>query len=1471
MEANGSLTAGSVGTDQSICYNTVPAPLTPTTAPIGGTGTYAYQWQSSSNNNVWTDIPGATLSVYSPPALTQNTYFRRTVTSGSYNPVNSNPILITVYQPITLAQLHDNITIISNADTSIYVSISGGTSPFIVDYTRNGVAQATINDYSSGSSISTGVLTSGEFDYALTSVTDANGCEAVSLGTSITITVTDNGNLTSGTIGAPQSICYNNAPSQLTQVIPPTGGTGIYTFQWQRSPENTIWTDIIGATLEEYSPPALTENTYFRRVVTSGTFLPVYSNTVLITIYPQVGIAQLYDNITIISNTDTSINIIITGGDSPFIVNYSRNGIAQSAINDYTSGNSISTGVLTMGVYIYSLTSVSDANGCEAQSLGTNITINVTENGNLTAGEIGDPQSICYNTAPAPLTQLAAPTGGTGVYTFQWQSSADSTLWTDISSATLEDYAPPALTENTYYRRIVTSGSYLPVNSQSVLITVNPQITQAQLHDNISIDENNSTNFYVDITGGIPPYTIDYTRNGVDQTTIDNYINSTYISTGNLQTGGYNYVLTSVTDANGCGALSLGTGISITVNEIPSSLYIPLDSLFRTETPTSSENDNNYELGSEFITLADGVLTKARLFSHVNESGEHIIRLWRNDGGSYTLVAGPYMWSFPAGIQGWRDYIFPNPIEVQGNTTYIISISNGPDLNYMSTYNFQSQTSSSYVSYIRGTYTTVLGEVPTFPYENTCYFRDIVFASVYANGGLTAGSVGSDQSTCYNTVPAQLTELIAPTGGVGTYTFQWQISPDNLVWTDISGATLSEYAPSALTENTYFRRKVTSGSYIPISSNPVLISLEPVITLAQLHDDITIYNNNSAIFNIEISGGNTPFTVNFSRDGAVQPTLENYISGTSISTGILTTGNYIYSLTSVNDATGCDAQNLGGDITVSVLADPDPGLNSNKALVAVNSSSSYYSDYTLYIGPYLDHFGIPYDLVDISSAALPEFSEYALIIFGHKNVYETGYPITQLETSISAGVGLYSFDPHLFDYSSGFSSLTSQESVQAEEIHISNTDHYITQEHAPDIYNLTNDYILLLDYWTVTHQSSLNEGIDLATVSSGGQTIPLLQVSNYGNGKIVKWSGYDWVFENILGPVYGMDDLLWRGIVWAARKPFVMQGLPPMITMRVDDADGFGTNIKDNFGWIKICNEFGIIPWCGTFNNTMPTNYIPTLKSLIDKDSATASPHAFGGNPEFIYYNHNNIPSFDAAANVRLAREFYEQNGLEISNYIVPHYYEISSDALPEVRDMGVEFLAIQMLHDNDYGAPWINCAPFRVNRYGLSHEVRPVYYGGKVTLNGINFFNCLTEIRDDGSYEWFPNNDVSSTASRGIRHLRRSINSMVMSSLFTHENFFNNITSTNFREILGELTSSISEYDPEYTSTDYAVQYIRAKTNLKITDIRETLSSFDIYYSGNNDMNTKCYLFTEENGQIVYRFVELPQINGNNIISVIK
>jgi len=71
--------------------------------------------------------------------------------------------------------------------------------------------------------------------------------------------------------------------------------------------------------------------------------------------------------------------------------------------------------------------------------------------------------------------------------------------------------------------------------------------------------------------------------------------------------------------------------------------------------------------------------------------------------------------------------------------------------------------------------------------------------------------VTGNQTICYATSPTQL-EVTAASGGVGNHTYQWQVSTDNVNYTDIVGATGLAYLDNTLqlTEPTYYYRNVQS-------------------------------------------------------------------------------------------------------------------------------------------------------------------------------------------------------------------------------------------------------------------------------------------------------------------------------------------------------------------------------------------------------------------------------------------------------------------------------------------------------------------------------------------------------------------------------------------------------------------------------------------------------------------------------------
>ncbi|NDK57213.1 Ig-like domain-containing protein [Pontibacter fetidus] len=121
---------------------------------------------------------------------------------------------------------------------------------------RNGttISGATAADYSA--------TTSGNY-----TVQVSNGnCSRTSSQVSISVTPTIRNNaIASGNL----SVCSGKAGVELQAGVP-TGGAGTYTYQWEQSTDGTSYTNIPGATSQNYTPAGLTATTWFRRKVTSG-------------------------------------------------------------------------------------------------------------------------------------------------------------------------------------------------------------------------------------------------------------------------------------------------------------------------------------------------------------------------------------------------------------------------------------------------------------------------------------------------------------------------------------------------------------------------------------------------------------------------------------------------------------------------------------------------------------------------------------------------------------------------------------------------------------------------------------------------------------------------------------------------------------------------------------------------------------------------------------------------------------------------------------------------------------------------------------------------------------------------------------------------------------------------------------------------------------------------------------------------
>jgi len=149
-------------------------------------------------------------------------------------------------------------------------------------------------------------------------------------------------------------------------------------------------------------------------------------------------------------------------------------------------------------------------------------------------------------------------------------------------------------------------------------------------------------------------------------------------------------------------------------------------------------------------------------------------------------------------------------------------------------------------------------------------------------------------------------------------------------------------------------------------------------------------------------------------------------------------------------------------------------------------------------------------------------------------------------------------------------------------------------------------------------------------------------------------------------------------------------------------------------------------------------------------------------------------------------------------------------------------------------------------------------------------FFNCVTEIRDDAGYEWFPSNDdVTGSIGRGTGQTKRALDSLALATLFTHSYYLQSISSENFRAILRGITDNLRSYNPLYVTMDYACQYIRAMYTSDISSgsYDPDTKNLTVTLAGQTDLPTVFYMFTEQGGEIQQTQLNVPIFTNSTTV----
>lgn len=138
------------------------------------------------------------------------------------------------------------------------------------------------------------------------------------------------------------SVCIYGDPGAFTSQMP-SGGSGPILYQWQMQPGCTgPWTDIPGATVLSYDPPAgLTTSTCFRLALTDN-LCTVYSDSVMAYVRPGPTATLIPDGLPVTCQGDSVLFIAGGGGSYSWLYNnqpitHSNDSLVATQTGDYTA------------------------------------------------------------------------------------------------------------------------------------------------------------------------------------------------------------------------------------------------------------------------------------------------------------------------------------------------------------------------------------------------------------------------------------------------------------------------------------------------------------------------------------------------------------------------------------------------------------------------------------------------------------------------------------------------------------------------------------------------------------------------------------------------------------------------------------------------------------------------------------------------------------------------------------------------------------------------------------------------------------------------------------------------------------------------------------------------------------------------------------------------------------------------------
>lgn len=552
-------------------------------------------------------------------------------------------------------------------------------------------------------------------------------------------------------------------------------------------------------------------------------------------------------------------------------------------------------------------------------------------------------------------------------------------------------------------------------------------------------------------------------------------------------------------------------------------------------------------------------------------------------------------------------------------------------------------------------------------------------------------------------------------------------------------------------------------------------------------------------------------------------------------------------------------------------------------LVIVNSAGSYWDhcivDETIIVA--LEHFGMPYRVLDLASErpTAATLKGCAAIVLAQNRM---GNALTETEArlineAVKNGTGLVNFDNDLRLYAAPFLEIFGFERINpypyaTNVMRISDSPHSITAMQSPGEYHEFDRMVgaVMVEAWGrdtvplahgILGKEQLIYTRHLAPWSAfEPRNHACLFAARWGNGKAVQFTLSPRVWrKGFYGHARGMDDLFRRSIVWAARKPFVANMIPPFVTLSIDDCSG-----RHDFAYADVASRHGYIPLPSVFINLVPKRLYPKIKAGLDSGKVAFTSHALDYYHLLVYnFGQGECTDEELKRNFAADDAFWSKVGARPGATNRLHWGEYGVAALPFLKERGRVFFNPVLQN----GLPKMDVYtedgfwPYNLQTYYYDYlpDDHDFFAFGAFRTRGKEDFltGCTVNLRES------ERNDVEKAAANAADQIQQGLRGGFCGEVVTHEQKVGALSLDEWDRIWTRTAERTKHLEKISASHDDIARYLVGKDGVHLSDVTLDGANVRCKLSGKTPVPLRLSVYRDEGDGIVREYKDVGAFDG--------